>query len=93
MFVQLTVLGTIIIIIIMIIIIIINDCCSAPAVCGGPPGGVHSERVGGAAPVHAGTLLKPQPGHHLVNRALNEPSRRFHNYGEGTVLHTVLMDS
>ena len=82
MFVQLTVLGTIIIIIIImiIVIIIINDCCSAPAVCGGPPGGVHSERVGGTAPVHAGTLLKPQPGHHLVNRALSEPSGRFHNH-------------
>ena len=92
MFVQLTVLGTIVMIMI-IIIIIINDYCSAPAVCGGPPGGVHTERVGGAAPVHAGTLIRPKPGHHLVNRALNEPSRRVHNYGEVPVLHTVLMDS
>jgi len=43
-----------------------HHCCSAPAVCGGPPGGVHPERVGGAAPVHAGTLLQPDPGHHVV---------------------------
>ena len=67
MFVQLTVLGMIILIIILIIIDYHpHHYCSAPAVCGGPPGGVHPERVGGAAPVHAGTLLQPDPGHHVV---------------------------